>query len=427
VRLLYTLLLTLVTPLILLRLLVRARKQPAYLRNVGERFGFYRSTPTRPLIWLHAVSVGETRATEPLVKALAAAHPECQILLTHMTPTGRETGEQLFGDRVMRCYLPYDLPACVGAFLRHFRPRIGILMETELWPNLIRASRSTGIPLYLVNARLSERSARRYARALSLTREVLASLTAVGAQTEADAERLRALGARSVVVTGNLKFDRGPQPRDQELGTHLREQFLGKGADVAPDTVPEKRAVFLAASTREGEEELVLDTLSKLPPPVLIVIVPRHPQRFDGVARLLQARGVQFQRRSEAQPVRPATRVVLGDSMGELFAYYLACDVAFVGGSLLPLGGQNLLEPCAAGVPVVIGPHTFNFVEATRLAVDAGAAIRVADANELGTVLVALLADSARRKAMGSAGRALMLQHQGATARTLELFALPGR
>ena len=426
-KLLYTLLLTLATPLILLRLLVRARKQPAYLQNVGERFGLYGPPPTRPLIWLHAVSVGETRAAEPLVKALTATHPEYQILLTHMTPTGRETGEQLFGDQLMHCYLPYDLPACVGAFLRHFRPRVGILMETELWPNLIHASRSAGIPLYLVNARLSERSARRYARAPRLTREVLACLTAIGAQTEADAERLRALGARAVVITGNLKFDRGPRPQDLELGTRLYQLLMGEASPAARHSAHEQgeRAVFLAASTREGEEELILDAVSKLPQDVLVVIVPRHPQRFDAVARLLQGRGVRFQRRSDGEPVRHETRVVLGDSMGELFAYYLACDIAFIGGSLLPLGGQNLLEACAAGVPVVIGPHTFNFVEATRLAVDAGAAIRVADAQELGTVLATLLEDSARRKTMGDAGRRLMLQHQGATARTLALLALP--
>jgi 3-deoxy-D-manno-octulosonic-acid transferase len=415
VRLLYTLLLTLAIPLILLRLVWRARKQPAYLRNIGERFGFYSRAPTRPLIWLHAVSVGETRAAEPLVNALEATHPEYQILLTHMTPTGRETGEQLFGSRVVRCYVPYDLPWCVGRFLRHFRPRLGILMETELWPNLIRASRTAGIPLYLVNARLSERSAQGYLRVPGLTRNALAALTAIGAQTDADAQRLSALGARNVVITGNLKFDRGPRPQDLELGMRLRERFCA-----APD-----RLVVLAASTREGEEELVLDAVLELPEHVLIVIVPRHPQRFDAVARLLQARGLRFQRRSEERTVAADTRVVLGDSMGELFAYFSACDVAFVGGSLVPLGGQNLLEACAVGKPVVVGPHTFNFAEATRLAVEAGAAIEVAGARQLGSALATLLGDSARRDSMGAAGRALMLQHQGATARTLALLAFP--
>jgi 3-deoxy-D-manno-octulosonic-acid transferase len=280
---------------------------------------------------------------------------------------------------------------------------------------LIHASRAAGVPLYLVNARLSERSARGYARVASLTRDALAALTAIGAQTEADGQRLQALGARKVLVTGNLKFDRGPRPQDLELGARLRERFA----------TASRRLVVLAASTREGEEELVLDAVGGLAEHVLIVIVPRHPQRFDAVARLLQARGLRFQHRTEERAVAADTRVVLGDSMGELFAYYAACDVAFVGGSLLPLGGQNLLEACAVGKPVVIGPHTFNFAEATRLAVDAGAAIQVADAHELGLALATLLDDSTRRERMGAAGRALMLQHQGATARTLALLAFP--
>jgi 3-deoxy-D-manno-octulosonic-acid transferase len=457
VRFLYTVLLALATPLILLRLMWRARKQPAYLRNVGERFGFYAQTSKRPLIWLHAVSVGETRAAEPLVKALEAAHPEYQILLTHMTPTGRETCEQIFGGRVVRCYVPYDLPPCIRRFLRRFQPRLGILMETELWPNLIHASRAAGVPLYLVNARLSERSAQGYSRFAGLVRDALTGLTAIGAQTEADRQRLLGLGAREVVVTGNLKFDRGPRPQDLTRGAHLRKLFRGAfspAGEVAPIALTqssaaraaraspplqtglsqhamarfgleEGRPVVLAASTREGEEELVLDAISGLPDRALLVIVPRHPQRFDDVAHLLQRRGIQFQRRSEEHAVAAETRVVLGDTMGELFAYYAACDVAFIGGSLLPLGGQNLLEACALGKPVVIGPHTFNFAEATRLAIEAGAAIQVADTQQLGVVVAALLGDSSRRERMGAAGRTLMLEHQGATARTLALLALP--
>ncbi len=409
-RLAYTLLLALTTPLILLRLAWRARKQPAYLRNVGERFGLYGPKPTGPILWLHVVSVGETRAAEPLVKALESAYPHHRILLTHMTPTGRETSEQLFRDRVLRCYLPYDLPPCVGAFLRHFQPQLGMLMETELWPNLIQACRARDVPLYLVNARLSERSARGYGRVAGLTREALQSLRGIGAQTQADAQRFKQLGARDVVITGNLKFDRGPQTDDLELGGRLRQQF-------GPT-----RPVVLAASTREGEEELVLDAVAALPPDALIVIVPRHPQRFDEVASLLRRRGIPFQRRSENRPVAAQIRVLLGDSMGELFAYYAACDVAFIGGSLLPLGGQNLLEACAVGKPVVIGPHTFNFTEATRLAVEAGAAIQVADVAGLGKTLVRLLGDPAEQERMGTAARALMAQHQGATERTMALL-----
>jgi 3-deoxy-D-manno-octulosonic-acid transferase len=384
-----------------------------------------------------------------------------------MTPTGRDTSEQLFGTRALRCYVPYDMPWCTARFLRHFRPRLGILMETELWPNLIHASRAAGVPLYLVNARMSERSARGYARLASLTRGALAALTAIGAQGEADAQRLRALGAGRVLVTGNLKFDRGPQPGDLELGARLRVLFDGtvaermgaatangewRGAhhpgasrhpaerapkardqdtpfsalsgpqDTSATVSVAQRIVVLAASTREGEEELVLDAVAGLPERVLVVIVPRHPQRFDAVARLLHARGLKFQRRSADSPVAADTRVVLGDSMGELFAYYSACDIAFVGGSLLPLGGQNLLEACALGKPVVIGPHTFNFAEATRLAVEAGAALQVADAAELGAALATLLEDPLRRARMGEAGLGLMRQHRGATARTLALL-----
>lgn len=406
----YTLLLHLLLPFALLRLLWRARKQPAYLQHVAERLGRYTLRLDRPVIWLHAVSVGETRAAEPLVKALATSHPDHCILLTHMTPTGREAGEQAFGDRVARCYLPYDLPWAVGAFLRHFRPRAGVLLETELWPNLIHGCRAHGTPVYLVNARLSARSARGYQRVATLTRAALGALAGIAAQTDADAQRLAALGAQRVEVTGNLKFDRAPKPEDLARARHLRALF------------GTARPVFLAASTRDGEEELVLSALEGMPADLLTVIVPRHPQRFDAVAQLLARRAVKFQRRSDEEPIAADHAVVLGDSMGELFAYYGACDVAFIGGSLLPLGGQNLLEACAAGKPVIVGPHMFNFEQATTLAVAAGAAIQVADAPELGAMLAELLRDRPRCERMGQAGLELMRQHQGATLRTVALL-----
>jgi 3-deoxy-D-manno-octulosonic-acid transferase len=363
------------------------------------------------MIWLHAVSVGETRAAEPLVRALESAYPDHRILLTHMTPTGREAGQQAFGERVLRCYLPYDLPWAVDAFLRHFRPRVGALLETELWPNLIHGCYKHGTPLYLVNARLSARSARGYSRVAGLAREALGALAGVAAQTTADAQRLESLGARRVEVTGNVKFDRGPKPEDLARAQHLRSLF---GA---------QRPVFLAASTREGEEQLVLSAVGAMPAHLLTVIVPRHPQRFDAVGQSLARRGVPFQRRSDDRPIAPEIKVVLGDSMGELFGYYGACDVAFIGGSLLPLGGQNLLEACAVGKPVIVGPHMFNFEEATRLAVEAGAAIQVADAQGLGAALAELLRDAGRRQQMGKAGLELMRQHQGATLRTLALLS----
>ena len=411
----YSILLHLLIPFALMRLVWRARRQPAYLRHIPERFGFYSSRPAAPLIWLHAVSVGETRAAEPLLKALRERWPEHRVLLTHMTPTGRATGEQVFGDAVSRCYLPYDLPWATARFLSHFRPQLGLLLETELWPNLIHACRIKSIPLYLVNARLSERSARGYARFARLTRATLQELAGVAAQTADDAQRLITLGAPEVTVCGNLKFDRSPHPQDFELGERLRGRF---GA----------RPVFVAASTREGEEEKVLAAVElAAQPQLLTVIVPRHPQRFDAVARLLAGRSLTYQRRSDGQPVAESTAVVLGDSMGELYAYYAACDLAFVGGSLLPLGGQNLLEACAVGKPVVVGPFTFNFEEATRLAMGAGAAVQVRDEQELGSRVVELLANAERRSRMGQAGLALMRQHQGAAQRIVSLLQLASR
>ncbi len=414
-RLLYSAGLLMLTPFALLRLAWRAHRQPAYLEHVGERFGRHAQRPDAPIIWIHAVSVGETHAAQPLVHALRAACPGHRILLTHMTPTGRRTGEQLFGDTVLRAYLPYDLPGAVGRFLRHFRPQIGVLMETEVWPNLLAQCARAGIPVALVNARMSPRSARGYARLGPLSRQAMGALSIVGAQTQDDAQRIAALGAPRVEVTGNLKFDRTPTAADLELGATFRARFGS-------------RFVFLAASTREGEEEQVLDAIEGVDAALLLALVPRHPQRFDEVAALLDRRGIPNQRRSDGQPVRPGTRVWLGDSMGELFACYAACDVAFVGGSLLPLGGQNLLEALALGKPVLIGAHTFNFAEATQRAVEAGAALRVDGPAGLREALLALRADGAQRSRMGEAGRAFTETRAGATTRTLALIRalLPG-
>jgi 3-deoxy-D-manno-octulosonic-acid transferase len=362
-RLAYTCLLYLLLPFLPLRLLLRGRKQPAYLEHWRERFGYYPIRPDKPVIWLHTVSVGETRAAVPLVQQLLARYPNHQILLTHMTPTGRETSENLFGNTVLRCYLPYDYPFAVRRFLKRFRPAVGLLMETEIWPNLIHASKIAGVPVLLVNARLSKRSAVKYARFARLARESLHNLIRIAAQTEEDAKRFNALGECPTSVMGNLKFDVSPPPALTALGETLRESF-GRN-----------RQVFLAASTREGEEALLLDDLQKESiPGLLTVIVPRHPQRFDEVAELLTKHGIAFQRRSENRPVASTSAVVLGDSMGEMFAYYAAADIAFIGGSLLPYGGQNLIEACAVGTPVLIGPHTYNFTLAAEEAVKAGAA-----------------------------------------------------
>ena len=408
---LYTLLLYLLLPYILLHLLWRSRRQPEYLRHVGERFGFYRGKPAAPLIWLHAVSVGETRAAVPLVAQLQARYPKHRILLTHMTPTGRETGRQLFGDSVLQCYLPYDFPFAAQRFLRHFKPEIGLLMETEIWFNLVRTCKKAGVPLLLVNARMSEKSARKYGRFKTLSRDSLQSLAAIAAQTDTDARRLTELGAPAVKITGNLKFDVAVPQSAIDLGKSLRQRF---GA---------ARPVFLAASTREGEEVLIMEAMSRIDiPDLLIVIVPRHPQRFDQVAELLAQRGIRFQRRSEDRPVAPETQVVLGDSMGEMFAYYAASDIAFIGGSLLPLGGQNLIEAAAMSKPILIGPHTFNFAEVSELAVQAGAALRVANADALALTLGDLLKAPERIKAMSVAALAFSDRHRGATERLIALI-----
>ena len=414
-RFFYTLALWPLLPYIFLRLAWRARKQPEYLHHIGERFGFYAMRSDRPVIWLHTVSVGETRAAQSLIAGLRKNYPDHRILLTHTTPTGRAASEQLYGDDVLRVYLPYDYPFAVQRFLRHFRPQIGILMETEIWFNLIHTCRASGVPLLLLNARLSEKSARGYARFARLTREALGKLAAVAAQTSDDAARLSGLGARDVAVTGNLKFDIEPPPALLERGRRWREQF---GAD---------RKVFLVASTRDGEETLLLDALQGVQiPGLLTVVVPRHPQRFAEVAALLERRGIAFRRRSELKQddiVPPEVRVVLGDSMGEMFAYYAAADLAFVGGSLLPYGGQNLIEACAAGAPVVVGPHTYNFAEATRLAVVAGAARQVQEGGELAIELQRLLGNPDKLHEMRSRCAGFVAANRGATEKSLRIAA----
>lgn len=410
-RVVYTLIWLLLLPFAFAYLTWRARRQPEYLRHWGERLGAAPLAGERPVIWLHTVSVGETRAAAPLARALLRDHPDCALLLTHATPTGRATGRELFGDRVVQSYLPYDLPWLVGRFLRRARPRLGIILETEVWPNLYAACAARDVPVFLVNARLSARSAAGYARFAALIRPALASLAGCAAQTEADAERLRGLGAGRVAVTGNLKFDQAAPADTGARAAELRGLF---GA----------RFVWVAASTREGEEGLILDALALLDiPELLLVIVPRHPQRFDEVARLIQSRGLACERRSEARPVPADTRVFLGDSMGELAVYYAACDLAFVGGSLLPLGGQNLIEAAAAGRAVLIGPHTFNFAEAAEQAVAYGAARRVANGVALAAAVRDLHDHPAARAAMGAAGLAFAQAHQGATTRILDLLA----
>ncbi|MEC5385578.1 lipid IV(A) 3-deoxy-D-manno-octulosonic acid transferase [Uliginosibacterium sp. H3] len=420
-RALYSLLWFCGMPLVLGRLLWRARRQPEYLAHLGERFGRV-TPPAGPCIWLHAVSVGETRAAQPLIKTLLSTYPEHRILVTHMTPTGRATGKELFGkeSRIQQAWLPYDLPWLARRFLRSVRPACGIIMETEVWPNLMRQAQVADVPMLLANARLSARSAKGYARLGGLAREAFAAFRLIAAQSAADAERLCQLagpaGQGSVSVTGNIKYDVEISPALQALGASFR-QLAGQ------------RPVMIATSTREGEEALLFEAFARqAPAEVLLVLVPRHPQRFDDVAALAQRSGLSLQRRSDNAPIAAHTRVWLGDSMGEMAAYYAMADVSLIGGSWLPFGSQNLIESCAAGVPVMIGPSSFNFTEAAEKAIEAGAALRCADAAGGIAAALALLANTTRREAMGQAGLAFCKQHGGASARLMQLVRqlLPG-
>lgn len=422
-RWLYNALWYLASPLIAGYLLVRSRKQPEYRQHWGERWGFYTHATRRmhaPLIWVHAVSVGETQAAQPLIEALLHTYPTCQILLTYMTPTGRATGARVFGqrfdERVVQAYLAYDYPGATARFFKYFKPDLGIVLETEIWPNLLQQAQRKKIPVALVNARLSEKSARKAERWKNLMpqvmHEALQSLQLIAAQTPADAERLKILGATQVEVTGNMKFDVQPDQTLSQLGAQWR---AASGA----------ASVLLAASTREGEEALILDQLAQLDASTLLVLVPRHPQRFEEVAQLLLQRNIPFQRRSQwdgKSRLTENTRVLLGDSMGEMPAYYAFCDVAFVGGSLVPLGGQNLIEACALGKPVLIGPHTFNFTQASEQAVIANAARRVEDAAMLMAQANRILQSPQKQHSMASAALQFSQQHRGATQRTLQLL-----
>ncbi len=415
-RALYSIGWYLATPLVVAYLLWRSWRQPEYRRHWAERWGFV-PRAAGPLVWVHAVSVGETRAAQPLVDALRERFPDVRILLTCMTPTGRDTARRLFGSTVDQSYLPYDYPSAVRRFLRRARPRLGILIETELWPNLVAVARAESVPVAMVNVRLSESSLRKGQAWSKLLGPALAQLSLVCAQSPGDAARIALLGRRADVVTGNLKFDILPPPDPVSVGRSLRVALAG-------------RPVVLVASSREGEEALLLQawqaregTGAARP---LLIVVPRHPQRFDEVAALVQRCGLRVSRRSEwpvldrPPPDLAACDVILGDSMGELFAWYACADVAIIGGSLLPFGAQNLIEACAVGVPVLLGPHTYNFAQAAEEAVAAGAALRVTDAAQALAATAELLADGERRRRMSDAAHAFAAAHRGATQRTMQ-------
>jgi 3-deoxy-D-manno-octulosonic-acid transferase len=400
-RLLYTVALGVAMPFALARLWWRGRTEPGYRRRIGERFGHYRDSTSSNLLWVHAVSVGEARASAELVRALATRFPDYEVLITCTTASGREALKEVHGESVRIAWLPYDTPGAVRRFVEHYRPRLGILVETEIWPNLLAGCAEFGVPVLLANARMSEKSAEGYQRFGSLMRPALASLAAVGAQSEQDAGRLRQLGARRVEVLGNLKFDSAIDEAKAAEGRAWRAR-LG-------------RPVLLLASTRDGEEEALLSALLPWDGKLLVVVVPRHLRRFEAVAALAGSR------RTRTLAPDPQDQIHLGDTMGEMDFYYAAADVALIGGSFADLGGQNLIEACAAGVPVVLGPSMFNFAEATRLAVEAGAAVQVADAREAIGVALSVLVDQERKKKMGASGRNLCEAHRGATQKHLQL------
>lgn len=416
-RALYSLLLRVALPAYLLRLLWRSRREPAYRLHLARRLAWHGSASRVPPVdvWIHAVSLGETLAAAPLVQALREARPQIRLLFTHSTATGREAGAKLLGPQDEQDWLPYDTPGAVRRFLRHYRPRLGVLMETEVWPNLLAACHAQRVPVVLANARLSERSLRRGQRLRALLQPAVQSLSRVLAQSMADQQRLLAAGARRSTVTGNLKFDITPSARLVARG-HQWRQAVG-------------RPVVLGAVTRETEEAALLAQWRALPAPrPLLLLVPRHPQRFDEVAALVRAQGFVLARRSQwpqgPTPEALAAEVWLGDSLGEMPTYYATADVALLGGSFAPLGGQNLIEAAACGCPLVMGPHTFNFAQAAQWSLEAGASVRVADMEEGVRRAVELASDPQRNRWVERA-MAFAAAHRGAGQRMAhELLAM---
>jgi len=412
-RRLYTLLIYLAVPFAFAAVLWRGLRDRGYWQAPGERFGWGRVNANGS-IWLHAVSLGEVSAAAPLVRALRVRYPQHSMVLTSATPTGRSRARALFGDTIDVRFLPYDTPGAVARFLDRIRPRLGIIMETELWPNLFSDCERRGVPLLLASARLSAKSVARYRRFGSLARGIFSATTLIAAQTREDAERFIAIGARTAAtrVVGNIKFDLEIGARASSEGRELRGSLAGA------------RPIWIAGSTHAGEEEQVLaahEELLKLQPAALLLLVPRHPGRFESVAELLARRGLRFTRRSAGVAPREA-QVMLVDTVGELAALYASADAAFVGGSLVPIGGHNLLEPAALGLPVLTGPHTSNGRDIAALMLEQGAALQVAESQELAAALARLLADPAERQRMGAIGRRIVESNRGSVARLLALI-----
>ncbi|BAQ72223.1 3-deoxy-D-manno-octulosonic-acid transferase [Pseudomonas sp. Os17] len=415
-RTLYTALFYLGLPLVAIRLWLRSRKAPAYAKRIGERFSLGLPVMQTGGIWVHAVSVGESIAAAPMIRALLARHPQLPITVTCMTPTGSERIQALFAHepRIQHCYLPYDLPCAAARFLDRVQPKLAVIMETELWPNHIDQCARRGIPVALANARLSARSAKGYGRFAGLTAPMLAQMSLFAVQTETEAQRFRELGARpeTVEVTGSIKFDLSIDPQLLVRARELRQQWQAMD-----------RPVWIAASTHEGEDAVVLDAHRQLLasyPNALLILVPRHPERFNSVYELCRQQGFTTIRRSAGEPVDATTSVLLGDTMGELLFLYALADSAFVGGSLVANGGHNLLEPAALAKPVISGPHLFNFLEIAAMLREAGALQEVDDAEGLAVAVQRLFELPRDAQKMAEAGLKVLKANQGALQRLLD-------
>lgn len=415
-RTFYSVIWYLLLPFLFLRLWLRGRQAPAYRQRWKERMAWgYLPGTLKNSLWVHAVSVGETLAAVPMIERLLADYPQMPLLVTTTTPTGSERVKALFGDRVTHVYCPWELPTALNRFLRAFDPKMVIVLETELWPNLCAAAKRHGARLMLMNGRLSEKSYRGYSKFPRLVRPMMARFDALAVQTPVERERYVALGAwpERVHAIGSVKFD-------MTLDDTVRQ-----GADALRAMIGE-RPVWIAASTHPGEDEPVLaahKALLETAPQTLLVLVPRHPERFDGVAQLIRQQGLGLARRSKQDTVTADTQVYLADTMGELLMLFGVADVAFVGGSLVPVGGHNLLEPAGWGKPVVTGPHLHNFTAISGLLDDAGALTLVEDADALAITLQGLFRNPAQRQHQGQAAAAVVEANRGALEKGLQLIS----
>ncbi len=412
-RFLYSVFFYFLLPAICLRLLWRSLRTPAYRQRWFERFGYFKLTGQNKIIWLHAVSVGETIAAAPLVKSMQTVYPTYRFMITTTTPTGSDRVRALFGDAVEHCYAPYDLPGAVARFLDKLKPEMLIIMETELWPNTIAACYRRNIPVVLANARLSEKSFEAYRRVRRITQPMLKQLSLVAAQHGDDAQRFSSLGLpeEAISVTGNLKFDLSLDDEIRLKASALRVHWQAN----------EDRFIFLAASTHKGEDEQILEAFGLIKrqlPNVLLVLVPRHPERFESVAHLCKSAGFLISRRSD-QNVITSSDIVLGDTMGELNSFYGAADIAFVGGSLVPTGGHNIIEPAVWGIPILSGPHLFNFAESSRLMIDGGGLLLCDDAQQLAERCLQLLQNPSYRSSTGSSAQKVAEMNGGAISKLL--------